>query len=316
MNPQFKKLVSLVSISTLIILAMHVHLLGNQTLPQLLLVRVSNLQLNQSIENSKATAGSECFRGNVSGIHMVIIPFLKYNKVHNTSVIKLLERENEYKHVLRKNLAHPQVQCVHILTTNSTETLATFQDIPHGGRMLVSQVESVDAAKDPFEYISQNLLGRNVMYASADVYLGAGFDRVDPVVMDKQKIMYALSRKIKDDDLDRPECKRSTYKDRNACVFSHFFDSHDIFLFRLHKPINDSDLSKHLDFYISLYGQENRIIWFFKIVLQYCVLNPCDILESYHYHCSDVRSNMYLPRIETYRGNRSARCPPGHSLTC
>ena len=47
--------------------------------------------------------------------------------------------------------------------------------------MLVSQVESVDAAKDPFEYISQNLLGRNVMYASADVYLGAGVDPVDPV---------------------------------------------------------------------------------------------------------------------------------------
>lgn len=247
------------------------------------------------------TIGSECFRAGTSGIHMVIIPFLKYNKTNNTFEAKLLEREKEYKHSLFTNLANPLVQCVHVLTTNAAEPLAIFKNISNKGKMLVSEVRSVDMARDPFEYISENLLGRSVMYASADVYLGAGFDLVDPVAMDKQKIMYAVSRKVAEKDANRSECAHlnlSSTSLEDKC--KNRSGSHDVFFFRLHEPLMEQDLAEHLGFDISRFGQESRVMWFFENVLHFCVLNPCKILALYHYHCSGMRTNIYKPRLEHF----------------
>ena len=52
--------------------------------------------------------------------------------------------------------------------------------------------------RDPFEYFSLHLVGKDAMYANADIYLGDGFDLVDPEVMSHQNIMYALSRQVSD----------------------------------------------------------------------------------------------------------------------
>lgn len=188
-------------------------------------------------------------------------------------------------------LVHPcHTLCIH----------AHYSTVPHPTPIYPLHTPHLDIARDPFEYISQNLLGRDVMYACADVYLGGGFDRVDPVAMDKQKIMYALSRKVTDEDANRPECahinKNSTSLEDKCRNRS---GSHDVFFFRLHEPMKEEDLAKHLDFDIARFGQESRVIWFFENVLNFCVLNPCKILELYHYHCSDMRTNIYKPKLST-----------------
>ncbi len=139
--------------------------------------------------------GFECFSADTTAslsIHMVVVPFLRYHASNEA----ILEREKDYKLALQKNLAHPLVKCVHLLTTNFTETSERFKNVSNNSKLLVSEVESVDLARDPFDYISKHLLGRDVIFATADVYLGAGFDRVDPVVMDRKKIMYSVSRHV------------------------------------------------------------------------------------------------------------------------
>ena len=84
-------------------------------------------------------------------IQMVIIPFLDY--VYNSSQKVVVERLADYKLSLKKNLAHPHVERIHLLTTNYTETVERFKEFMRSEKILVAQVKSVDVARDPWEYI-------------------------------------------------------------------------------------------------------------------------------------------------------------------
>ena len=229
---------------------------------------------------SLSQMGSECStsrsqNGSLS-IHMVVVPFLNFNITNE----RIEAREAEYKHVLQKNLAHPLVQCVHLLTTNYTETAQRFKDLTGRSRMLVSEVGSIDLARDPFEYISKNLLGRDAMFANADIYLGKGFERVDPTLMDKEKIVYALTRRVAQED--RCGAERS-YTDTDKCMEAKYIGSHDVLFFRLHEPLSEEFLEP-LGFDLVSPGIENVLIWLFRKRLKYCPLNPCSVLEAFHYH--------------------------------
>ena len=254
--------------------------------------------------------GSDCWNMrnvNSLSIHMVVVPFLHFN---NVSTEKVLAREAEYKYVLQKNLAHPLVQCVHVLTTNYTETLSRFKDLPNEQKLLIAEVKSVDFARDPFEYISHNLVGRDAVYANADIYLGEGFELVDPAVIDRQKILYALTRRVKAEE----RCgTKSTYTDTDKCLGAPYIGSHDSFLFRLNQPLSDDFLAK-LEFVLASWGFENVVIWLFQHKLRYCVLNPCSILETFHYHCSNVRNHVTRRRVNskmsgTSHFTKSLDCP-------
>lgn len=239
-------------------------------------------------------------------IHMVIVPFLGYEALENAT----LERMEDYKLCLRKNLAHPQVERVHILTTNSADTLARFKEFASNSKVLISEVRSVDKFRDCWDYISQNLIGRDVIYANADIYLGGGFDKVDAVVMDRQRIMYTLSRQVAPEH--EVTCGKTSkeYFFENLC--SKYRGSHDAFLFRLHQPLPEAFLQT-FDFDLPSPGMEGRVNWSFANVLQYCVLNPCSILEVFHYHCSDLRVGFYRLRL---RKGEHIRVPPSDSLYC
>ena len=244
-------------------------------------------------QESSSAIGSDCWNmRNVSSlsIHMVVVPFLQFN---NVSTERILAREAEYKYVLQKNLDHPLVQCVPVLTTNYTETLSRFKDLPNGQKLLIVEVKSVDFARDPFEYISTYLVGKDAMYANADVYLGEGFELVDPAVMNRQKIMYALTRQVKPEE--RCGVNR-THSDTNICLEKKYLGSHDAFLFRLNNTLPD-DFLDTLDFRLDSSGLENVVIWLFQHNLRYCVLNPCSILELFHYHCSNVRNKATRQRV-------------------
>ena len=134
--------------------------------------------------------------------------------------------------------------------------------------------------KDAFEYISHNLVGTDVMFANADIYLGSGFENVDPIVMRENKIMYSLTRHVNKNE----ECG-----ERYKCIGAKYVGSHDTFLFHLTEPIPESDL-KILDYDLSSRGMENVLMWMFKTKLNYCVLNPCAMLITYHLHCTNLRT--------------------------
>jgi hypothetical protein len=76
----------------------------------------------------------------------------------------LAEREKEYLTVLQRNLRHDLVRCIHVLTTNAEETWQHFRkvDLPKNNKLLVSELKSIEKVQDAFEYISRNLVGRDV----------------------------------------------------------------------------------------------------------------------------------------------------------
>jgi hypothetical protein len=216
-------------------------------------------------------------------INMVVTPFLGYGGQNNTT----LQREEEYKLCLRKNLAHPSVQHVHLLTTNSTDTQVRFKEFANNSKLVIYEVMSMDKGRDIFEYISQTLLHKDVMVINADIYLGDGFDRIDAAGMDQQNIMYAISRHQAPEQDSRCGREEKDFHSDDKC--QKYYGSHDAFLFRLHKPLTKEFL-QYMDFPYPIRGMEGRMIWAFINVLKYCVLNPCSILKTYHYHCSHLRT--------------------------
>ena len=254
--------------------------------------------LNQKITSKAEVIGSKCFTKKhndraLLSIHLVTVPFLNYKAPRE----KLQERMLEYKHVLQLNLAHPLVQCVHLLTENFTETLEVFREVSNKSRMLISELNDTDLARRPWEYISSNLVGEDVMFINADIYLGNGFELVKPATMDEKKIMYALTRMYAPQD----RCR-----DENGDLLPLQFycpgheNSQDSFLFRLHKPLTDRFYFS-LNFDLVSLGMEYVVMEFFSDKLGYCVLNPCTILETFHYHCSNLRNKENKPRVSSYK---------------
>ena len=218
-------------------------------------------------------------------IDLVIVPFLKYSKAYGVSREKLTEREQEYRTVMHRNLNHPLVNRLHVLTTDPQETLRHFNNFTNQEKMIVAKVKSIDWMRHPFEYISLHLIGKDVMFANADIYLGDGFDLVDPEVMSHQNIMYALTRQIAYNE----GCKYKSLFNTDLCREHKYIGSHDTFLFRLKKPLTE-DFLENLEFTPGSLGMENVLIWAFKAKLNYCVLNPCRILQTFHLHCSGLRT--------------------------
>ena len=231
---------------------------------------------------------------------LVIVPYFSY-----FSDDKLFEREKEYLTVLQRNLKHDLVRCIHVLTTNAEETWQHFKkaDLPKNNKLLISEVKSVEMVRDAFEYISQNLVGRDVMFVNADIWLGSGFDRIDPQVMRKQRIMYTLTRHVTEEE----RCGGT-----NMCTEDRYIGSHDSFLFHLTEALPKSVL-KHLNFRLPSWGMENVLIWLFQNDLKYCTLNPCSILETFHLHCSGLRNHEQRPRVDK---GISGRSPFTKSLVC
>ena len=240
-------------------------------------------------------------------IHMVIVPFLQYG----ASEEEVLERENDYKHVLVKNLAHPLVERVHLLTTNYHKTFERFREFcVLSNKLTVSEVESIDRARDPWDYIAENLLGKDVAFATADVYLGEGFEDVDATAMRRQKIMYSISRYVAPEGALCGKKKRQSFF-RDKCKKDT--SSHDVFLFQIQQPFPE-EFYKMLQFNLVKHGMEGRVMWLFHNVLDYCVLNPCLVLKIFHHHCSNLRNNVNMKPLDS--NNFHYKCPSSDKLLC
>ena len=76
-----------------------------------------------------------------------------------------------------------------------------------------------------------------------------------------------------------------------------YLGSHDVFLFHLKEPLPEEAL-KAFEYKIWSWGTEQVLMGVFQILLNYCILNPCDILECYHLHCTSVHRNDMI-RVNT-----------------
>ena len=235
---------------------------------------------------------------------LVIVPHFVYNSASDSTV---LQREKEYMTALQRNLNHEFVRRIHILTTDASELTQRLNrfELSNRSKLLTFELRCIRTMRDVFEYISQNLVGLDVMFLNADIYLGNGFDRVDPVVMRENKIVYSLTTQSK---------KEESCGEVDRCLGMWFYHgSHDAFLFHLSEPFSVSFL-EHLDYLLPSSGMENVLIWLFKTKLKHCVLNPCSILEIFHLHCSNLRN--YIKRVRVATSVTDGLSPFTKELVC
>lgn len=174
-------------------------------------------------------------------INLVVVPYLQYN----ASVEAIIERKREYWTALQRNLNHDFVSHVHLLTTNVREMVQQFNNLTNQSKLIVSELDSVDMMRDPFDYISKKLVDKDVVFTNADIYLGGGFDQVNSLVLSNHNIMYALTRRIAQEEKEK--CVET-----DLCVESYYVGSHDTFLFHLTEPLPEKAL-KHLEKKLALF---------------------------------------------------------------
>ena len=210
-------------------------------------------------------------------IHLVIVLF---RNISNDT--KVLFRQQEQATVLQRNLNHPLISSIHVMTADKEDMEEYLRglELPNRHKIVVVESKQWDMVRGIFQYISDNLVGKDAMYANGDIYLGKGFEKVDANVLSSRNILYSLTRLGKQEE----SCKMKDYCGGDL----DYVGSHDVFLFHLKEPLPEEAL-KVLEYEIWSYGTENVLMGVFKRLLYYCILNPCKILETYHLHCSELR---------------------------
>ena len=226
------------------------------------------------------TATSETPTANVVAplsIHLVIVLF---RKVSNDT--KVLLHQQEHATVLQRNLNHPLISSIHVMTADKEDMEEHLRGLELPNRHKIAMVENKqwNLVRGIFQYISDNLVGKDAMYANEDIYLGKGFAKVDAEEISSKNILYSLTRHGTQEE----SCKMKDYCGGDF----DYVGSHDVFLFHLKEPLPEEAL-KVLEYEIWSYGTENVLMGVFKRLLHYCILNPCKILETYHLHCSKLR---------------------------
>lgn len=211
----------------------------------------------------------------------------------------LLKRQREYVYCLRRNVQNPLVASVHLLSHRPQQL---YDKLRHEYGVEMTKVFIHDTSDNPtyrklFEFASEFFQRRFVMIVNADNYLGDSFESLDLGYLRENKVMYALTRRY---PVPMPEgCHYpiASYCEKN----SWYQDSHDAFLFFVHSPFSN-DFLQAVDFASNTYGSENVVIWAFKSILNFSVLNPCRLLRIHHFHCSQVRprDRPWVDKPETH----------------
>ena len=222
---------------------------------------------------------------------------------HQRNVTRFFEREKEILLVLQRNLQHPLIKRIHLLAENSTLAKNYFKgkNLSNFEKLVIYHNNRSASYRDVIQYISNNLLNQTVVFTNEDIYLGDGFDKVNVANMRNQKILYTLTR------YNAPEGKCN---DSYVCG-KRYIGSHDTFLMHLSKKVPEAAL-KELEYQMGNWGSENRLMWAFQKYLNFCLLNPCTILKTYHMHCSGLR---YKGRNRV-NGGKSAVTGFTTRLTC
>ena len=199
---------------------------------------------------------------------------------HQRNVTRFFEREKEILLVLQRNLQHPLIKRIHLLSENSTLAKNYFKgkNLSNFEKLVIYHNNRSASYRDVIQYISNNLLNQTVVFTNEDIYLGDGFDKVNVANMRNQKILYTLTR------YNAPEGKCN---DSYVCG-KRYIGSHDTFLMHLSKKVPEAAL-KELEYQMGNWGSENRLMWAFQKYMNFCLLNPCTILKTYHMHCSGLR---------------------------
>ena len=255
--------------------------------------------VESKIHNNQLTA---TFPSN-HGLHFVTYHHSITLTSQKEAIPKINDRVKEEMYVLRKNLQHPLVTSMHVIAANKTLLEKALRKEGVGDdKVSIYDNGRPPTMKEVFQYVSDHLTNKIVVVSNGDIYLGSGFDRLNYTTMTEQRIMYALTRH---------HAPVSNCTEGGALCSLPYYGSHDAFVFILHEPI-PNDVLDELNYQLGSPGSENRLMWAFQTKLNYCLLNPCIVLKTYHFHCSGVRTSHERINIM----GKSATSPPSKLLVC
>ena len=202
--------------------------------------------------------------------------------------LMLKQRQQELQDVLQMNLNHRLVAAVYILYDHPyVLNLLSKLKLKNKEKLVLHKVGKDPTYRHALDYANNYLIGKFVVFANQDIYLGEGWELLNKAKMGDKKIMYALSRHGQQERFCRM---------RNYCDFRFgYIGSHDTFTFVLKEKLSKDGL-KELDHKSDDYGLENILIWTFKTKFHFKVLNPCFKLRTYHVHCIKIH-NKARPRL-------------------
>ena len=250
--------------------------------------------------NVSVLKDDECYAGNIGsemkmGRFALLSNFVWYqHKIYKSNLEfvgksptdEIIDaRIMEIVDVIQANILHPYVQEIHILVSEQ-EGIDFLKRIDfQNAKKLVLKFtmgESV-TLKIQLLYASKCFKNRIVAISNQDNKFGTGWDKFNPEILHRKKIMYALTRHSA---LSR--CKGSTGS--ASCDPGYpYLGSHDTFIFDVRHGFTSEELIPMDKISANLSGMENVLIWMFKTKLGFTVLNPCPILKVNHQHCVPIR---------------------------
>ncbi|ESO95797.1 hypothetical protein LOTGIDRAFT_160344 [Lottia gigantea] len=209
-----------------------------------------------------------------------------------------MQRMEEYMTCLKFTLNHRFISRVHLLYDQPSIVRYIISRLDHSIRNKITfqLVKDAVISLTAFEYVFSNLQGRLVMMMQADNYPGDGFNLVDKNLLREKKLMYALTRHGQLESA----CDMRKEKSSNTCAKGKYHGSHDGYIFVPNGNL-PTNATKIMNVKSYKFGIDNLIIWMFKNVLNYKVLNPCKIIHIFHVHCSGVRNRDNIKRVSKGR---------------
>ena len=192
-------------------------------------------------------------------------------------------RMAEVTNCLQRNLDHSLIAYVHVLVLREeTITFLQMLDIKNSHKLIIHKNGESPTLKQEVLYAAKYLKGKTVIVSHQDNYIGEGWEKVNLKMLQKKKLMYALTR-------HPSPLKCSATTTAAHCGEDYpYLGSHDTFVFHVQTKFPGHQLVE-VDVTPNMAGIENVLIWIFKTRFNYKVLNPCKVLIVYHSHCISIR---------------------------
>lgn len=209
---------------------------------------------------------------------------LLYKNQRPPTLNELEDRQHEIETTLQSNLNNDKVAAVHVLYFHpAVGKYLMGAKLKNSKKLILHLTRRDPTVGVNLDYIQKYLKNKYVILLHQDNFLGSGWEDVDLVQMRTQHLMYALTRHS---ITEKFPCDAAITASCNPG--SMYLGSHDTFVFFADKDFS-REMLKELDIVPSAAGMENVLIWYFRKVLKYKVINPCLKLVVYHSHCIPLR---------------------------
>ena len=195
-------------------------------------------------------------------------------------------RQKELDDTLQANLNHPSIGSIHIMYTN--KNLPGFLNklnLKNREKLILEYFNKIPTIGMFLLYIEKNLQKKLAIVSNQDIEYGEGWDKIDLKKFREQKLMYALSRHVKQEHLNDPNCYAKT--SANCNPGSPDFGSFDLFAFYVDGKVPKAMVDE-MDYTQATWGMENVFVWYAMNKWGYTVLNPCKVLNVYHIDCHHI----------------------------